>query len=71
MIQLTDKELADPVYMRAYCEQSDADFSVVIQSRERLRKAAQSVLDNVDRPWSGEPADGIKAIEELRKELAE
>lgn len=71
MTQLTAKELADPVYMQAYCQASNDDFSQLLTAHNRLRKAARSVLDNVDRPWSGEPADGIKAIKALRKELAE
>ena len=71
MTLLTDTELSDPVYMRAYCEESDAIFSEVVQSRARLRKAAQAVVTRWDTPlWKDVPATA-EYIAALRKELAE
>ena len=72
MTLLTDKELADPVYMRGYCEASDADFSVVIQSRERLRKVAHMALEALEANVPYYVKDrGYEPILALRKELAE
>ena len=69
MTQLTDKELADPVYMRGYCEASDVDFRELLLDNQRLRKAAYVALENLDGGYVVAPASAIHKA--LRKELAE
>ena len=71
MNQLTDKELADPVYMRAYCDESDRVFAEVVESRERLRKAAQAVVTRWDTSLWNDVLAMAKYVAALRKELAE
>ena len=71
MNQLTDKELADPDYMRAYCEASNDDFTQLLKAHNKLRKAAQAVVTRWDTPlWKDVPATA-NYIAALRKELAE
>ena len=69
MTQLTDKELADPVYMRGYCEQSDVDFRELLLDNQRLRKVAHMALENLNGGYAVVPASAIHKA--LRKELAE
>ena len=71
MTQLTDKELADPDYMRGYCEASNDDFTQLLKAHNKLRKAAQAVVNRWDTPlWKNVPATA-NYIAALRKELAE
>ena len=71
MTQLTDKELADPDYMRGYCEASNDDFTQLLKAHNKLREAAQAVVNRWDTPlWKDVPATA-EYIAALRKELAE
>jgi len=68
MTLLTDKELADPEYMRAYCDESDRVFSEVVESRESLRRAAKLALDVLETSMYPQ-SNRLAAIDALRKEL--
>ena len=69
MTQLTDKELADPDYMRGYCEASNDDFTELLHANQRLRKVAHMALENLDSGFVVVPDSAIHKA--LRKELAE
>ena len=68
MIPFTDKELADPDYMRGYCEASNDDFTQLLKAHNKLRKTAKLALKLLEKSC---PYNADFVIETLRKELAE